>query len=131
MIGRELKDLSGKTLAATTKTPLAFDMEQRIVHYFDGSLLMWHEMDDVLFGHITKTSENFVERTVHRRFGGGERGSCSLVLGFTGLDRGAGWASRSSAGARSADLDSRSSVDLDAALAGGSRRRTTDKRKLK
>ena len=62
MIGREFKDLSGKTLAATTKTPLAFDMEQRIVHCFDGSLLMWHEMDDVLFGHITKTSENFVNQ---------------------------------------------------------------------
>ena len=80
MIGRELRGLSGKTLAATTKTPLAFDMEQRIVHYFDGSLLMWHEMDDVLFGHITKTSENFVERTVHGRL---VEVSAALALWFS------------------------------------------------
>jgi len=49
-------------------------------------------------------------------------GSCSLVLGLSGLDRGAGCPLRSTAGARSADLDSQSSVDLDVALAGGSRR---------
>ena len=79
MIGRELKDLSGKTLAATTKTPLAFDMEQRIVHYFDGSLLMWHEMDDVLFGHITKTYDASVYCVWCRS--GAARRSVKLVPG--------------------------------------------------
>ena len=47
------------------------------------------------------------------------RGSCSL-----GLD------CRSTAGARSADLDSRSSANLDAALAGGFRRVTSDEGKV-
>jgi len=84
-------------------------------------MLMWRDK-------TAKTSHFPRKQTVHRRTLQVRRGSCSLVLGFTGLDRGAGWASRSTAGARRADLDSRSSVDLDAALAGGSRRRTTGER---
>ena len=59
------------------------------------------------------------------------RGSCSPVLGLSGLDRGAGCPLRSTAGARSADLNSQSSVDLDAALAGGSRRLSFVEEKMK
>ena len=58
------------------------------------------------------------------------RGSSSLDLGLSGLDRGAGWPSQSMAGARSADLDSQSSADLDAALAGVFRRVTSDEEKV-
>ena len=60
-----------------------------------------------------------------------ERGSCSLDLGLSELDRGGGWTSLSMAGARGADIEPRSSVDRDAALAGGFRHFSFDEEKVK
>ena len=60
-----------------------------------------------------------------------ERGSCSLVLGLSGLNRGGGWTSLAMAGARGADIEARSSVDRDAALAGGFRHFSSDEEKVK
>ena len=60
-----------------------------------------------------------------------ERGSCSLVLGQNGLDRGGGWTSLAMAGARGAYDEPRSSVDRDAALAGGFRHFSSDEEKVK
>ena len=56
--------------------------------------------------------------TVHGRTLEVERGSCSLVIGLSGLDRGGGWTSPAMAGARGADIEARSSVDRDAASDG-------------
>ena len=87
-------------------------------------MLMWRDK-------TAKTSHFPRKQTVHRRTLQVRRGSCSLVLGFTGLDRGAGWVSRSTAGARRADIEPRSSAELRAVFSGGSRRRTTGERKVK
>ena len=54
-----------------------------------------------------------------------------LVLGLSGLDRGGGWTSLAMAGARGADIEARSSVDRDAALAGGFRHFSSDEEKVK
>ena len=78
---------------------------------------MWHEFRET--------------ETVHGRTLEVERGSCSLVLGLSGLDRGGGWTSLAMAGARGADIGTRSSVDRDAALAGGFRQFTSDEEKAK
>ena len=60
-----------------------------------------------------------------------DRGSCSLVIGLSGLDRSGGWTSLAMAGARGADIEARSSVDRDAALAGGFRHFSSDEAKVK
>ena len=78
---------------------------------------MWHEFRET--------------ETVHGRTLEVERGSCSLVLGLSGLDRGGGWTSLAMAGATGADIEARSSVDRDAALAGGFRHFSSDEEKVK
>ena len=60
-----------------------------------------------------------------------ERSSCSLVLDLSVLDRSGGWTSLAIAGARGADIGARSSVDRDAALAGGFRHFSSDEEKVK
>ena len=87
-------------------------------------MLMWRDK-------TAKTSHFPRKQTVHRRTLEVERGSCSLDLGLSGLDRGAGWASRSTAGARRADIEPRSSAELRAVFPGGSRRFTSDEAKVK
>ena len=57
---------------------------------------MWHEF---------RETETVYGRTLEV-----ERGSCSLVLGLSGLDRGGGWTSLAMAGARGADIGTRFSV---------------------
>ena len=88
-------------------------------------MLMWRDK-------IAKTP-HFPRKqtTVHRRTLQVRRDSCSLDLGLSGLDRGAGWASRSMAGARRADIEPRSSAELRAVFPGGSRRFTSDETKVK
>ena len=87
-------------------------------------MLMWCDK-------TAKTSHFPRKQTVHRRTLEVERGSCSLVLGLSGLDRGGGWTSLAMAGARGADIGTRSSVDRDAALAGGFRHFSSDEEKTK
>ena len=81
--------------------------------------VMWHDLRET--------------ETVHGRTLEVERGSCSLVLGLSGLDRGDGWTSlaMAMAGARGADIEARSSVDRDAALAGGFRHFSSDEEEVK
>ena len=78
---------------------------------------MWHEFRET--------------ETVHGRALEVERGSCSLVLGLSGLDRGGGWTSLAMAGARGADIGTRSSAELRAVFPGGSRRFKSDEAKVK
>ena len=78
---------------------------------------MWHEFRET--------------ETVHGRTLEVERGSCSLVLGLSGLDRGGGWTSLAMAGARGADIETQSSVDRDATLAGGFRHFSSEAEKAK
>ena len=98
-------------------------------------MLMWHDKTAktsfISRGILPKTSHFPRKQTVHRRTLEVERGSCSLDLGLSGLDRGAGWASRSTAGARRADIEPRSSAELRAVFPGGSRRFTSDEAKVK
>ena len=60
-------------------------------------MLMWRDK-------TAKTPHFPRKQTVHRRALQVRCGSSSLDLGLSGIDRGAGWASRSTAGARRADL---------------------------
>ena len=78
---------------------------------------MWHEFRET--------------ETVHGRTLEVERGSCSLVLGLSGLDRGGGWTSLAMAGERRADIEPRSSAELRAVFPGGSRRFKSDEAKVK
>ena len=87
-------------------------------------MLMWRDK-------TAKTPHFPRNKTVHRRTLQVRHGSCSLDLGLSGLDRGAGWAPRSTAGARRADIEPRSSAEVRAVFPGGSRRFTSDEAKLK
>ena len=87
-------------------------------------MLMWRDK-------TAKTSHFPRKPTVRRRTLEVERGSCSLVLGLSGLDRGGGWTPLAMAGARGADIGTRSSAELRAVFPGGSRRFKSDEAKVK